>query len=311
MVPMQKNNTLAKNLPYACFTILFILIGLTTLASSMNLLVLRLATINAEEQVQEKLEQAEALRQAVHLEGDVINPNGRIDFLTPQEKPEQEENISVCSCACLDYRKNRKRRFLFFKKSSKKQKDTMNNTISMENIDVIDENINKIPAFKSKHHKNNNNNTASNNKQKSSNSSKCFAFFRFNNTTMNPYTSESTSNNGKHRVKRLNNPSSNPYANRNNSKNNKFDDIELVDYETKSNNRMKMYHYSSDDNINHHHPEQIVNLTRSSDSGLMYKTNNNNYSEQQNQQQQQQQQQLLHHLDEITTVETNSKRNSI
>lgn len=102
MVPMQKDNALSSNFAYACFTILFILTGLITLASSMNLLVLRLATINAEEQVQEKLEAAEARRQAVHLEGDVISPNGRL--FVKEEKPEQVETISVCSCACLDYK---------------------------------------------------------------------------------------------------------------------------------------------------------------------------------------------------------------
>lgn len=101
-MPLQKNNFLSNNLAYACFTILFILIGLTTLASSMNLLVLRLATINAEEQVQERLEAAEARRNAVHLEGDVIQPNAR--FFNTTEKPEQVETISVCSCACLDYK---------------------------------------------------------------------------------------------------------------------------------------------------------------------------------------------------------------
>ena len=93
---------LVPNIPYACFTIFYILTGLTTLASSMNLLVLRLATINAEEQVQEKLEAAEAQRQAVHLEGDVISPNTRL--LVTQEKPEQYDKISVCSCTCLDHR---------------------------------------------------------------------------------------------------------------------------------------------------------------------------------------------------------------
>lgn len=113
MVPMQKDNVLSNNFAYACFTILFILTGLITLASSMNLLVLRLATINAEEQVQEKLEAAEARRQAVHLEGDVISPNGRL--FVKEEKPEQVETISVCSCACLDYKiweckRNRKKR---------------------------------------------------------------------------------------------------------------------------------------------------------------------------------------------------------
>lgn len=68
----------------------------------MNLLVLRLATINAEEAVQERREAAEARRNAVHLEGDVIQPNARVFNTT--EKPEQVETISVCSCACLDYK---------------------------------------------------------------------------------------------------------------------------------------------------------------------------------------------------------------
>jgi hypothetical protein len=131
MVPMQTNSALSKSLLYPCFTILFILVGLTTLASSMNLLVLRLATINAEEQVQEKLEAAEALRQAVHLDGDVINPQGRL-FITQETIPHQEnlsDNISVCSCVCLDHKawkfgrhrankRNNKELFFFKKKSS-------------------------------------------------------------------------------------------------------------------------------------------------------------------------------------------------
>ncbi len=107
MVPMQKNDTLDKNLAYACFTIMFILTGLITLASSMNLLVLRLATINAEEQVQEKLVAAEALRNAVRVEGDVISPNMR-QFATTQENQlaseQLSDTISVCSCACMDYK---------------------------------------------------------------------------------------------------------------------------------------------------------------------------------------------------------------
>jgi hypothetical protein len=279
MVPMQKNNKLSKNLPYACFTILFILIGLTTLASSMNLLILRLASINAEEQVKEKLEQAEALRQAVHLEGDVINPNGRIDFLTPQEKPEQEENISVCSCACLDYHINRKRKFLFFKKSNAKQKNqsSMSDSISMDNIDVVDENINKIPTFKPNRHKYIN----------KSNSSRFFLFFKRNNTKTSKSTPESTSNNTKHKVKRLN------PTNRNDSKNNKFDAIELVDCEPNEYNILNMNTMNSCSS--NKDDEDIVYLTRSN-SGLTLKINNIEH----------------HHLDEITTVETNtSKRNSI
>ena len=110
MVPMQNNSMLDGNVAYACFTIFFILTGLTTLASTMNLLVLRLATINAEEHIQEKIEADEARRQAVHLEGDVISPNDRL--LVKQEVPEQCDTTSVCSCTCMENKmwKSKKRK---------------------------------------------------------------------------------------------------------------------------------------------------------------------------------------------------------
>jgi hypothetical protein len=106
MVPMQNNNDLSSNYAYACFTIMFILVGLITLASCMNLLVLRLATINAEEKVHEKMVADELMKQAVRLDGDVISPRVR-QFITQEDiTPEQarvDDAISVCSCACMDY----------------------------------------------------------------------------------------------------------------------------------------------------------------------------------------------------------------
>ena len=109
---MQKDNALSSNFVYATFTILFILIGLITLASSMNLLVLRLATIDAEEKVQEKLEAAEAARQLVTVEGDVITHNKLLfeksfaalastndRVAVPVVEPDQ---LSVCSCNCAE-----------------------------------------------------------------------------------------------------------------------------------------------------------------------------------------------------------------
>jgi hypothetical protein len=115
-VPLQKKNFLSNNFAYACFVILFILVGLTTLASSINLLVLRLASLNAEEQVQERLEQAEAKRQQVRLEGDVISRpkfnqstsnNAQMNSNNNNNNNDNQNNsdgISVCSCACMDNR---------------------------------------------------------------------------------------------------------------------------------------------------------------------------------------------------------------
>lgn len=108
----------------------------------MNLLVLRLATINAEEQVQERLEAAEARRQAVHLEGDVISPNSRL-FAVQPEKPEQLDTISVCSCACLDYKifhNKRSKRKAFLKNELEAFNLTNSSVCTQNNINTSNNN---------------------------------------------------------------------------------------------------------------------------------------------------------------------------
>ncbi len=50
----------------------FIFLGLTVLASSMNLLVIRIVAFYSQERLLEKLRQEEAANQAVLLKGDVI-----------------------------------------------------------------------------------------------------------------------------------------------------------------------------------------------------------------------------------------------
>jgi len=107
MVPLQTKNALTNNLSYACFTIFFILIGLITLASSMNLLVLHLVSITVEEKVQEKFEQDEARRQMAHVEGDVINFSEKQLSIAKEDYKfmsinQSEDKISVCSCNCIE-----------------------------------------------------------------------------------------------------------------------------------------------------------------------------------------------------------------
>ena len=101
-MPLQKNRDLS-NTGYACFTIIFILTGLTTLASSINLLVLHLASLTAEENRAEEKEADEKRRQMVRLEGDIINLNEQV-FIQSKENPEELDNISVCSCNCIQYK---------------------------------------------------------------------------------------------------------------------------------------------------------------------------------------------------------------
>jgi hypothetical protein len=130
MVPMQKNSALSNS--YACFTIIFILTGLTTLASSINLLVLHLASLTAEEKVQEKLEADEARRQMVHLDGDIINLHDRT--FEHKENPEMlVDNVSVCSCNCMQSFSMEQRKRKKNNKSSKKS-NSPNETIECDKL---------------------------------------------------------------------------------------------------------------------------------------------------------------------------------
>jgi len=53
----------------------FILFGLTVVASSMNLLVLRFLTMNTEDERREEIQSAVA-RSSLRFESDILNPNG-------------------------------------------------------------------------------------------------------------------------------------------------------------------------------------------------------------------------------------------
>ncbi|KAI3387981.1 hypothetical protein SNEBB_004408 [Seison nebaliae] len=97
-VPMQKKEMLNRSPAYYAFTVLFIVSVLTFGASSINLLVLKLVSINTEEERKEKLQLEEAIRQQVTVKGDVISENTRIVIKDKEEKPEEEDLVSVCSC---------------------------------------------------------------------------------------------------------------------------------------------------------------------------------------------------------------------
>jgi potassium channel subfamily K protein len=53
----------------------FILFGLTVVASSMNLLVLRFLTMNTEDERREEIQSAVA-RSSLRFDSDIISPNG-------------------------------------------------------------------------------------------------------------------------------------------------------------------------------------------------------------------------------------------
>jgi len=105
----------------------FIFLGLTVLASSMNLLVIRIVAFYSQERLLEKLRQEEAANQAVLLKGDVIcsNNTGKQRPTTPvmaeMTASQQQQQLllnssqtSVCSCTCMEtfseWRQTRKKR---------------------------------------------------------------------------------------------------------------------------------------------------------------------------------------------------------
>ncbi|XP_015180052.1 PREDICTED: two pore potassium channel protein sup-9 isoform X2 [Polistes dominula] len=109
MVALQKDNALNNKPEYVMFALIFILFGLAIVAASLNLLVLRFVTMNTED---ERRDEAEALQDAVRLEGDVITANGSIlsgRVGNHGETVSFDDEPSVCSCRCSGFQKKRRR----------------------------------------------------------------------------------------------------------------------------------------------------------------------------------------------------------
>lgn len=94
---------------YVAFTILFIIVGLTILASSTNLLVLYLVNINSEENLRKRMRLKQKKREQKHkmLIGDVILAVNKQDVVTYMDEMPNlaalTEEISVCSCDDVRY----------------------------------------------------------------------------------------------------------------------------------------------------------------------------------------------------------------
>lgn len=112
-VPMQRSDYGNIDWLYALFCIMFILTGLTIVASSGNLLILHFVETNSKRSRHERLEMEERRRQQVRVVGDVISSNGR--FITLDDEDDARamlspvgaarlpaghspSNLSLCSC---------------------------------------------------------------------------------------------------------------------------------------------------------------------------------------------------------------------
>lgn len=136
---------------YILFCIMFILTGLTIVASSGNLLILRFVETNTKRSQHERYEMEEKRRQKVRVIGDVISSNGQ--FLTLEDNEESSSlyspigarrstlkqstsNFSFCSCRdqtlCLP---------IVCKKRFKRKKETKNSRQSNYNQRTLQEEI--------------------------------------------------------------------------------------------------------------------------------------------------------------------------
>jgi hypothetical protein len=113
LVPMQKSDYGSIGWLYILFCIMFILTGLTIVASSGNLLILHFVETNTKRSQHERYEMEERRRQQVRVVGDVISSNGRFITLDDEDDARtmlspigaqrltmghSSSNLSLCSC---------------------------------------------------------------------------------------------------------------------------------------------------------------------------------------------------------------------
>ncbi|CAF3710971.1 unnamed protein product [Rotaria sordida] len=105
-VALQTNEALNTNAFYVVLSMTFILFGLTVVASSMNLLVLRFLTMNTEDERREEIQSAVA-RNSLRYDSDILTPNGGLipsllsdqyDYLSTELTPSESEPCHCCSC---------------------------------------------------------------------------------------------------------------------------------------------------------------------------------------------------------------------
>lgn len=101
-VALQNDQALINKPGYVALSLVFVLFGLAVVAASINLLVLRFMTMNAEDIKRDDEEMVAASENVLTVDGDVLALNGKILAEGANSAPEDEEDqASVCSCSCL------------------------------------------------------------------------------------------------------------------------------------------------------------------------------------------------------------------
>ncbi|CAB3367537.1 two pore potassium channel protein sup-9 [Cloeon dipterum] len=103
-VALQNDHALSNKPGYVALSLVFILFGLAVVAASINLLVLRFMTMQAEDNRREDDVMQSASHHVVTFEGDIMSLNGKIlsgHYLSSSMATVDTDQVSVCSCTCL------------------------------------------------------------------------------------------------------------------------------------------------------------------------------------------------------------------
>lgn len=100
-VALQNDHALINKPGYVALSLVFILFGLAVVAASINLLVLRFMTMNAEDIRREELEAQLQSNAQTLIDGEFMSSHGRLLSGHTNYCSDIEEQTSVCSCTCL------------------------------------------------------------------------------------------------------------------------------------------------------------------------------------------------------------------
>ncbi|KAK0078292.1 hypothetical protein PV325_002720 [Microctonus aethiopoides] len=100
-VALQNDQALSTKPGYVALSLVFILFGLAVVAASINLLVLRFMTMNAEEVRRDDNELQSASHHVLTLDGEVVAVNGKLLAGHVPMIHDTDDCVSVCSCTCL------------------------------------------------------------------------------------------------------------------------------------------------------------------------------------------------------------------
>ena len=99
-VALRQDNALEKKIYYVVLVISFILFGLAIMAAGLNLMVLKLMTLNAEDEKRDKEQAMQKAAKDPRLHGDIILQQNEVSHWQVKDEDSMEEIKSICSCTC-------------------------------------------------------------------------------------------------------------------------------------------------------------------------------------------------------------------